>query len=299
MPIDVTFLIQNKNYGCYLRQCLESILNQSKEFTYQIIGLDAGSTDDSREIYTEMIGGYIDVTGCNQAEALNIGLEEAKGKYLGWINSDDYYKPDYAKTHISLFRKFKHQNVILTFAERLPYIESRDLSFMLMRLRALILYEVVMDRNKRMTWVLDKIRKNNYDPIKITRKTLRLLPTTKTTVKERKPKLDVNNLRGECVHFPAAMLKTESVIQIGGWNEKLIFCIDDDIFLRSAQIGNLAYTPKFTAVCRTHGKNMSTLNMYAQELEVKAFYNHYKNAKLGNLFIEREPNQTIGEDENS
>jgi len=140
-----------------------------------------------------------------------------------------------------------------------------------------------MDDSKRLDWIAHKLAKNNYNMIKIIRKTLNPAPHITRTLH---PKPSISTFREDCVHNPASMFKKDAIVQIGGWNEKLTFCIDDDLFLRLAQIGNLVYTPKTTAICRVHGKNMSTKKMYAQELEVKAFYNHHRNAKLGELFIE-------------
>lgn len=277
----ISFLVQNKDYGRYLPKCLNSILTQKlQRDKYEILGLDAGSTDNSQQIYQELIGDFIDVTGCNQAEALNIALKMAKGEYIGWINSDDYYKPNYVKTHISLFNKFKHQNITLTFTERLQVREKYEGLLQFKQFP----YSAMIVAIKIKNWVNRKNEKRNYNPIKTIQKFF--FPSSFSYPPITPKKLNIQNFREECVKNPASMFKKDAITQIGGWNENLTFCIDDDLFLRLAQIGNMVYTPKFTAVCRIHEKNMSALNIHAMELEVKAFYNHHKNAKLGELFIE-------------
>ncbi len=95
-----------KNTALYLPKCLNSILNQTiKEI--EIICVDNESKDDSPKILEEYKKRHnnIIVLSCPHGRlghARNIGLKDAKGEYIGFVDSDDFihremYKKMYAK----------------------------------------------------------------------------------------------------------------------------------------------------------------------------------------------------------
>ena len=104
--MDVTIIIQNKDYGCYLEECIQSVLKQHTDYEFEVIGIDAGSTDNSVEIYK----GYPEIslleTKGEQAKCLNEALVFAKGKYFSWINSDDIYDLNFVQDCINTFKLF-------------------------------------------------------------------------------------------------------------------------------------------------------------------------------------------------
>ena len=95
---DLTIIIPVYNSGKYLRNCLYSVLNQECIYRLQIVIVDDGSTDNSREILKHFATFYIpgkDITviyqeHCGQASVRNVGLAQAEGKYLLFLDSDDY-----------------------------------------------------------------------------------------------------------------------------------------------------------------------------------------------------------------
>jgi len=99
MKPEVTIVIQNKNYGKYLLDCIVSVLSQNTFREYEIIGLDANSSDNSMQIYNKFKNQIyvLEVGDVSQAEALNKALEYAQGKYFAWINSDDKYNPNFVE----------------------------------------------------------------------------------------------------------------------------------------------------------------------------------------------------------
>jgi glycosyltransferase involved in cell wall biosynthesis len=81
------------NQGPYLKDCIESVLNQQYP-NFEHIVVDDGSKDNTREVATSYKHvRYIYQQNAGQSAALNRGFQEAKGDIIAWVNSDDYYSP--------------------------------------------------------------------------------------------------------------------------------------------------------------------------------------------------------------
>lgn len=84
--------------------CLDSLVNQ-KLSDYEIIAVDDASTDSSFEImqsyeerFSDRFRAIRSEVNHHQGGAKNIGLKEAKGEWIGFIDADDWIAPDmYAK----------------------------------------------------------------------------------------------------------------------------------------------------------------------------------------------------------
>ena len=96
--IKVSVILPVYNVSSYLRQCLDSIVNQTLK-DIEIICVDDGSTDDSPEILKEYeekdkrIKVYYRENAGAGAER-NFGIQKASGKYLSFLDSDDFFEPD-------------------------------------------------------------------------------------------------------------------------------------------------------------------------------------------------------------
>ena len=82
----------------YLRQCIDSILNQTYR-NLEILLIDDGSPDKCGEICEEYarLDSRIRIfhTGNKGLSAArNLGLREAKGEYIGFVDSDDWLESD-------------------------------------------------------------------------------------------------------------------------------------------------------------------------------------------------------------
>lgn len=84
-----------------LEYCLDSLVNQTIT-DYEIIAVDDCSTDNSLEIlrsyekkYSSKFKVIASVENRKQGGAKNLGLEQAKGDWIGFIDSDDWVTPDF------------------------------------------------------------------------------------------------------------------------------------------------------------------------------------------------------------
>lgn len=92
--IKVSILIPIYNVEKYLRQCLDSVVNQTlKEI--EIICINDGSTDNSLSIINEYASQderikVIDKVNTGYGHSMNCGLKIAQGEYIGIVESDDF-----------------------------------------------------------------------------------------------------------------------------------------------------------------------------------------------------------------
>lgn len=90
----ISIIIPVYNTEKYLSQCLDSVLNQTFK-NIEIICVDDGSTDNSYKILEEYAGKDSRIKVIHQdnkgsSAARNAGLEIASGKYIGYVDSDDW-----------------------------------------------------------------------------------------------------------------------------------------------------------------------------------------------------------------
>ena len=94
----ISIVIPVYNVEKYLRECLDSILAQTYQ-DFEIICVDDGSVDNSLKIleeYSLKDSRFVIIkqNHLGAAEARNRGIEAARGKYIQFLDSDDYFEPD-------------------------------------------------------------------------------------------------------------------------------------------------------------------------------------------------------------
>ena len=98
--VKVSIIIPAYNVEKYVAKCLDSILNQSYQ-NYEIIVVNDGSKDNTLNIlekYSIMFNGkmrIISQSNQGQSSARNNGMEYVTGKYILFIDADDYILNDY------------------------------------------------------------------------------------------------------------------------------------------------------------------------------------------------------------
>lgn len=95
--VDVSVILPVYNVGKYLKQCLDSIRQQTLK-NIEIICIDDGSTDNSYDILKEYSLKDPRIHVLRQKNqgagvARNRGLTVANGEYLSFLDSDDYFAP--------------------------------------------------------------------------------------------------------------------------------------------------------------------------------------------------------------
>ena len=94
---DLQIIIPAYNVENYLRDCLESILSQKTKFTYKVVLINDGSTDNTAAIADQYRAHenviVIDQENKGFSGARNTGLRELFGKYIMFVDSDDMLCP--------------------------------------------------------------------------------------------------------------------------------------------------------------------------------------------------------------
>lgn len=113
----VSVIIPVYNAEKYIEQCLDSLLRQTYP-DFEIICVDDGSGDHSLEIlrrYEKKDSRILILTQKNQYAGLarNVGMERAKGKYLLFLDADDFFCEDMLKQTVNEAEKC--QTEILVF----------------------------------------------------------------------------------------------------------------------------------------------------------------------------------------
>lgn len=94
--IDLSIIIPVYNSEMYIEKCIESILANVTKYKYEIICVNDGSTDNSQKILLR----YNQIKIINQnnrgaSAARNVGLDNAQGRYVSFIDSDDYISSNF------------------------------------------------------------------------------------------------------------------------------------------------------------------------------------------------------------
>jgi glycosyltransferase involved in cell wall biosynthesis len=97
----VTIITPSYNMGRYIRETIESVLNQDYPHLEYIV-MDGGSTDETLSIleqYRERLQ-YFSAPDQGAAEAINLGLKRSRGSIFAYLNADDTYLPAAVSTAV-------------------------------------------------------------------------------------------------------------------------------------------------------------------------------------------------------
>ena len=120
--IDISILMPVYNAEKYLNETIDTIKNQSFS-NWELIIVDDGSTDNSKEICTKLMNDdkrikYIFQENLGVSHTRNVALENAQGKYIVFVDSDDLIHEDYLKILINSIEKNNSDISVCNFIER-------------------------------------------------------------------------------------------------------------------------------------------------------------------------------------
>ena len=115
----ISVVIPVYNVEKYLEKCLDSVVEQTYR-NLEIILVDDGSTDNSGAIcdrYAQKDSRVVVIHQKNGglSKARNVGIDTATGKYISFIDSDDYVGSCYIET---LYKEIKPNIINLSICFR-------------------------------------------------------------------------------------------------------------------------------------------------------------------------------------
>ena len=116
--MDISVIIPTYNRRNTLPRAVESVLNQTYK-PIEIIVVDDGSTDGTKEMFSEMypLVRYIYQVNSGVSSARNTGIKSASGDWIALLDSDDEWLPDKLDRQVKLLQdnaeiRFCHTNEI-------------------------------------------------------------------------------------------------------------------------------------------------------------------------------------------
>lgn len=119
----VSVVLPIYNAEPYLRECLDSVINQTLK-DIELICVNDGSTDNSLNIIREYASKdkrikYIDKPNAGYGQTMNSGIDLARGEYVGIVEPDDFIKLDMYET---LYNKAKELNLDVIKADYCEFL---------------------------------------------------------------------------------------------------------------------------------------------------------------------------------
>lgn len=115
----ISIIISVSNTESYLRQCLDSLLNQTY-ISFEVIIVDNGSTDSSASICQEYVEKdsrfkYFETEQDSISSSYNLGIERSGGEYITFIKSDCWVDSDYLELLYTTMIEEKADIVVSTY----------------------------------------------------------------------------------------------------------------------------------------------------------------------------------------
>ena len=119
--MDVSIIIPTYNVASYIIECLESVASQTYRGSLECIVVDDCGTDDSIALADNFIQHYlgkIDFRILHREKngglsaARNTGLNEAKGEFVYFLDSDDYITPDCIESLVEVAKHFPKVEIV-------------------------------------------------------------------------------------------------------------------------------------------------------------------------------------------
>lgn len=133
----ISVIIPTYNRGEFIKKTINSVLNQTIK-NFELIIVDDGSTDNTKEIIEEFIKKddrvkyFYQKNSGSPSEPRNLGIEKAQGEYIAFLDSDDEWLPEKLEKQLAHFKSLKDECAVVgCYAyviedHKKPYIEKRS-----------------------------------------------------------------------------------------------------------------------------------------------------------------------------
>jgi glycosyltransferase involved in cell wall biosynthesis len=208
----VSVIVPNYNHAKYLKQRIDSILNQTfKDF--ELIILDDCSTDDSRIIIDDyssrfpfIFGYYNTINSGSPFIQWNFGINKAKGEFIWIAESDDFAEPEFLEKTCTIL--FNNENVGLVHCDSLVIDEEKKTGYLISEKKASV---------NSSKWLHDYLNSG---------------------------KNEISNhlfLENSIYNVSSVLFRKSKYLEVGGANHSMKFCSDWLLYIRILLISDIAY----------------------------------------------------------
>jgi glycosyltransferase involved in cell wall biosynthesis len=225
----VDVIVPCYRYGHFLRQCVESVLNQSIR-NVRVLIIDDASPDNTADVAAELVKEDPRVTFVRHSvnkghiATYNEGIEWVSADYMLLLSADDYLLPGALSRAANLMDE--HSEVGFTFGN---VIELSD-SGAEMRVKSVV--GIADKSDRRIVGGLEFIKLSGADDLVAT-----------------------------CT----AVVRTKVQKRLGGYRHELPHAGDMEMWLRFAAHASVGFVSEYQGVYRRHSANMSTAYYYYSE----------------------------------
>jgi glycosyltransferase involved in cell wall biosynthesis len=102
--LSITIVTPTLNAAHFIAECLASVSGQVRDdLVIEHLVIDGGSVDETEQIVRNSSATWLPRPGLGQAAAINVGLRQAQGEVVAWLNADDSYEPGALAHLLGLF----------------------------------------------------------------------------------------------------------------------------------------------------------------------------------------------------
>ena len=117
----ISIIIPTYNRASLLPQAIESVLKQTY-LGWELLVVDDGSTDNTEEVLQRYLSSKIRYVKCPHlglpAIARNVGIREARGEWIAFLDSDDIWLPERLERQMEVVQRRRDASLVCTNAYR-------------------------------------------------------------------------------------------------------------------------------------------------------------------------------------
>ena len=171
----VSIITPSFNSSKYIKETVDSVLRQTYE-NWELIIVDDGSKDSSANIIKDLtntdtrIKGFYFDKNIGAAEARNVAIQQAKGKYIAFLDSNDLWELEKLEKQISFMQT---EDIAFSFSTYQPMSEDGSKLYSIIHAPKIVTYSaylkntiigcltVVIDREKAGDFEMPNIRSSH------------------------------------------------------------------------------------------------------------------------------------------
>ena len=163
----VSIITPSFNSSKYIKETVDSVLSQTYE-NWELIIVDDGSKDSSANIIQDLtnsdtrIKGFFFDKNIGAAEARNVAIQQAKGKYIAFLDSNDLWELEKLEKQISFMQT---EDIAFSFSTYQPMSEDGSKLYSIIHAPKIVTYSAYLKNTiiGCLTVVIDREKAGDFE----------------------------------------------------------------------------------------------------------------------------------------